>query len=1009
MASVIPKQDIEFIFGAVNQARGRRRLRVGEIIEAINTRQVKEDEYRKRPGFDRVVPTPESGSFTASAESLVADGKRLLARDAAGVVWARNGSAWQSRGTVKRMLPTLFPAKLVPSASKPVIVAVGSNFWVFTVASGAYRWTIFDASGNVVRTQTTQTAASITNLAAVSDGTYVWVLWITGASTTVTSHRFTIASPGTAVTSATYRSTTSNTAGVDMAVLDNGNIAVATLEDNGATTIALNVSYLDTATGQAKGSPAAVTTSVGGGVGGTGRAGTPSILTYGGANGSWYVTAWTTRNGLTGTGGGTSLVLATITSSNLATSARDIADTTDGVNGVIGWACGYVAANGDRVVYAATDTYAGTPTQPRPYVLTRYTWDGASVTTLVLRRYSYPVSKPQTIGGAWYLLTGFDDGPATNFLKSYFLVDSDGNIITEIAYGQGATAGLKADTAVPTMAKGMTFVTPLLVSGNKLFAATLLNTGSGGGAASVNDFAEALLSCDTAATYAAPVRLRDGIAIWPGGVPMRAGTQDDQREVAPLLSPVNATFTVSGAALAGPSVIQYLYRVVDADGTITRSAPSPAQSQTFGVGAGNAVIVKPLTHLMPGATCQIELYLSDVNDVEPRLFSVTDNDTSVTTITIAITPSSVPAGTETIYTYGGGIENVPLPASRAVSVWRNRMHVASGSELWSSLEREDGVGPRFNEAFVTQWDDGEGDIIAIAPVDWNYFAIFKRNAIAVVTGSGPTPTPGGGVSGNYETQTLRVRKGLINARSILTGPGGVYFQSLADKRIYCATTSLEVQDVSQGMEDYTTETVVATNYVEKDRQLHFFMDSGAILVLDYAHPTPEQPAGRWSRWTTSGLLVAAGATIDTDGTPVHIEAAGALRTPGTGWQDATSSASVDVLMAVTTGDLAAAGAILGEFRLDAVRTLGEWLATHTLKATITSDYGAVVTTHTSAAITAAPEEMFIRPGGHNRAQAVKVKLEELSSSGQGFVFTGLVLTVQPKAAARSASAARRVA
>jgi len=216
--------------------------------------------------------------------------------------------------------------------------------------------------------------------------------------------------------------------------------------------------------------------------------------------------------------------------------------------------------------------------------------------------------------------------------------------------------------------------------------------------------------------------------------------------------------------------------------------------------------------------------------------------------------------------------------------------------------------------------------------------------------------------------------------------------------------------VFAGMEDYRTETVLAASHVYRDRQMHFHMSSGAILVLDYAHPTPEQPFGRWIRWTSSGLLAAAGAAIDsTDHSPIHLETLGAIRTQGTGWTDATATTPAAVLMTLTTGDLSVTGKVRGQYRLDGVHVQGEWLAANTLQVTVTGDYGSTVTTHVSPSIAATPTEVYIRPRGHDRTQATRLKIEETVSSGEGFVFHGVSLTVQPYGAAKFPSNSRRVA
>lgn len=1010
---MLPKQDIPFVFGAVDGSRYKRGLQAGDLVEAINCRQIIGDAYRKRPGYDRSVP---SGSPTTPLESFLTDGKRLLTRDAADVVWALSDdlTTWQSRGTAERALPTVSSSINVPDARRPVAVDAGTDTWVFTKATNSYVITVFDEDGDVVIRGQTQTATGIvTRLAAVAAGANIWVFWYD--ATNIYTHKYVIANGATQLpTSATYVAL-ANVKGFDAYTLASGTVAVAITTRNG-NDADLRVGYLNAGNGTEAVSPAAVSTDIDGAVaGGTPLIEAPSIL-VGEADGNiaWYVVFWGPRSD-TVTGASATqanLYRATITTSNLAT-AVGVISATDDTDPVKGWACGYrkTDGSGDLVIYSSTDSYTGTPAQPRPYRMIRYEQDGGTgaISSAHERYYSFPVSKPQQIGTDWYLVTGYDDGPAAGFSRSYFLVNDTMAIVCQVGYGQAAGAGLSTPAVGLALTEATAFVTPLIAAGNKLICATLLDTGGG---ATSDIYAPGLFIFDLAATYAAPTRVRDGVAAWPGGVPVQAGTGDHQHELALMLSPVNATFALGGgAALAGPTVVQYVYRIVDVDGTIYRSAPSPAQSVTFN-STTRQVIVKSLTHFLAGTTAaglakiQIEVYLSAVNGTQPYLHAVVDNAPGGPTVTVTVTPDAVSTA-ETLYTFGGGIDNAPLPHSRALAMWRNRVLVASGRELWPSLEMEVGLGPRFNENFVTEWSDGDGDILAVCPVDWNYCALFKRNAVGVISGGGPIPTVGGGVAGNYEVQTLRQQVDIV-PRSVVSGPMGCYFQNDADKRIYCVTGQ-DVVDVSQGMEAYTSETVVATNHVFRDRQIHFHMDSGAIMVLDYAHPAQGQPAGRWLRWYTSGLLAACGAAINASGAPVHLETLSALRSQGSGFQDATASTPVDVLMKWTTGDLAAAGGIRGEFRIDAVTVDGEWIAANTSRLTVASDHAATSTTHTTPSLTAGPQELYARPAGHDRVKSVRLSYEETASSGEGFVMHGVTLTIQQRGRARVPNHNRRVA
>lgn len=990
-------QPISFTPGAVQQGKGSRHIPLGDLIEALNVRLVKESQYRKRPGMDRLVPTTDSGSFTGPADSLVSDGKRLIALDAADMAWAYDSAAnkYLARGRQERAYPEISNAPVVPNAKRPATVSAGGYYWTFIVGTSEYRWMMWDpVTRTVFRQFTTQAATNITQLTAVQDGTNVWVIWLDG-TTTVRSHKFVIATPGTAPTSATYQTVSTAASAVDAyRMTTTGEIAVVVSQvvAAGGTTWRYNTSYLNTSNGQAKTSPAAVETTV------TGNAydnnhSPVSILQGQSGSANWYFAIWTGS----ATGNSVDARLIEVNVSTLAVASTVVLDTVTNAgapnSNMAAWICGFRDGNGDRYVYATFDEYnntGGAPAKPRPYVLKRHVRTG-STTTTTLRRYSYPVSKPVQLGSSWYLLTGYDD--AVDFQRSYYLIDSAGRIVSQIAYpfAVGAGQGNGQLTSATTDLQGFV-VDAMQTQANRVDFVPLTNPGGG----STTDFSPALISCDFAATFSVPAKQRDGAIVVPAGVPTRAGISDSLRELVPMLFPPPVVFTNNGGALAGPSVLHVTYQLIDADGTVYMSSPSAAQSNTFGAGA-NTIAVKPLTHMLDGTTAQIVVWLSDPNSTTPFLYTVVANDPTVDTQTINIpNPATVPPN-DILYTFGGGLSNAPAPSVRWVATWRNRTFLGSGNDIWYSHEHEIGQGPRFNEILRSRWEDGEGDTIAGGRIDRNSFAIFKRDRIGVISGPGPD----GLGRGNYEVQTLEWQKGIINARSIVSGPAGCFFQALSDGRIYCATPGLQIADVWHGMEDFRTETVTAAVLVEKEREIQFHTNGPRMLVLDYAHATAEQPFGRWFTRSSANLLQGFGAAVDPSGVTYHIETNGVLRKPGTGWSDAGSGAAVAVLMRLKSGDLAAAGALNAAFRLDAIHLLGQFLGAHTLKLTVVTD-GGTDSDDASKAVSAGPQLHTFFPALPDEIGSVQLTIEESANAGatEGFIFDGITLDVQAYARSR---------
>lgn len=1003
----IPKNSVAFAFGPVEGGTGRKHLRAGDLTEAVNVRQILTNEYRKRSGFDRAVPTADSGSFTAAAESLVSDGIRLISRDSTDTCWAEVTASNQrlNRGTAKRVYPDTAMAPLVASAVRSVGTSAGGYYWQFTIGSGSYSYTLWDPSTRTIFRGATQvTAASISHGAVVADSTNVWFFWITGAATTITCHKYTISSPGTAATSTTYdTSAAGNWFTIDADRFSNGDIAVVgRIGTGGGGRVDLRWSLLDTATGQAKAAPAPVTLAQTSSISGVTAAGV-SILKNQAGSSNWYFASWRHVNA----SNNLELILQEVNFSTLASVSTVVLETPTGTGGATGvnWgACmGWLAGNGDRVVVASYDTYdSGTVTYPRPYVLTKYVRSGATTTTTIRRR-AYVASKPVQFNSIWYYLEGYDDGPTSNLARNYYLVDESGTILTPAQHDFGFAIGAGAKgTATTGRTDSFLYSGAFQTQSNRIDFLGL--TQPGGGAAS--DYAPTLMSCDFAATWGPPTRLRQGIVVYPGGIPTRTGASDALRELTPLLfpPPIISFTNGAGAPLGGATTLNICYALIDTDGTMTLSTPSAAQTNTFNNGTGQAIGVAPLTHLLSGTSAYILVFLSSAGSTQPMLQNVVANDPTVDTQTININPVTVTTG-DTVYTFGGGLANLPAPASRAVGFWQRRLMLASGTDLWVSQERFAQTGPQLNPVLLSSWEDGEGDILALTAIDWNSFALFKKDSVGVIQGAGPD----GRGSGNYLVQTLRTKKGPVNVRSVATGPNGAYFQAMGDGRIYSVTPALEIQDITSGMEAYRSETVSAALWVEAERHMRFFTSGPRVLVLDYAHPSDSQPQGRWYSWSSANLLQAYGAAVDSSGTAYHIESSGTLRKPGSTWVDAGSGSSVPVLMKLVTGDLAAAGQLQGEYRLALVHFLGKFIGPHALRMTVDSDFGDVVTFKDKDVITI-PSQFSYPPPGHHRVQATRVTVEELSNANgtEGFVLEGLSLTVQPRSKTKPLSVSQRI-
>lgn len=469
--------------------------------------------------------------------------------------------------------------------------------------------------------------------------------------------------------------------------------------------------------------------------------------------------------------------------------------------------------------------------------------------------------------------------------------------------------------------------------------------------------------------------------------------------------------------LDGDTTIAVVYRLTDSDGRLWRSSPyilanclywNPPAGPTWGT--DQRVRIPTLRHLMAGTVAEIELY---IGQVDLQLFKVYPNDPTVNWIDVF--PCEIAAsgtssfGTiqaavavqgigETLYTTGGALPNIPPPIARCAYNWRNRCFVANGNNIYPSQEFSDGLGVAWNDTTRIEWNDGTGDILAIAHIDWNYLAVFKVDAIGIISGPGPD----GLGHGNYIVQTLSTKAGCANVKSIINGADGVYYQDAQTGRPMLLPPTLQVQEAAPGAFDLSGLTITCGLHVESARQMWWYAaGAGAqIIVLDYKHRTQSCPAGSVYTWTAP-FAVAAMEILH--GVPTLMSTTGteAYQVVGQFYDQGTAGTQSPIQQTWITGDSNPLE-LQRQFDLDRVQVLGEYVSPHTLSMFVEPDFGATSSTTATCTMTAAPGQMMTRPDRCMRIQAARLTVQEgvvytgsppVPTLGAGLKFVGFALVV----------------
>ena len=476
----------------------------------------------------------------------------------------------------------------------------------------------------------------------------------------------------------------------------------------------------------------------------------------------------------------------------------------------------------------------------------------------------------------------------------------------------------------------------------------------------------------------------------------------------------------------GDASIAVVYRLMDNTGRIWRSSPyvlsgclywnsgsSPGSSD---YAADHRVRIPTLRHLMAGTQAQIELY---VGNVDLQLFQVYVNDPTVNYIDVF--PKQIQSGQQTgafatieeaveyvgesttLYTTGGALENGPPPIARCACTWNNRVFVANGNDVYPSQEFSEGLGVAWNSDLRSRWEDGTGEIVAMAPINADLLALFKRDAIGVISGPGPD----GMGQGNFTVQMLNTEAGCTNVKSIVSGPDGVYYQDAQTGRLMVLTSSLQPEECAPGAFDYSTATITCALHVEKQRQLWLFargasLSAHRLIVVDYKHRTEASPYGSvytwWVPWDVAAMY-------NTLGGPVLVTDYGSTAAQVLGQNSDTiagDSTPASIAMDMVTGDMNPIS-LQRQFNLCRVQFLGEYAAAHSVQVSAIPDFGARTTSTHLLSMSAGPEQMCARPANCMRIQAVRLRVREVINMtgtppapviNSGFKFVGFALEIQ---------------
>jgi hypothetical protein len=395
--------------------------------------------------------------------------------------------------------------------------------------------------------------------------------------------------------------------------------------------------------------------------------------------------------------------------------------TTDGATLALGATTTYDAAStggfnvtGNRVGGAATIYFTTSPAPPPGVATYDYLIKSSSgAAAVVVRRSVMLASRAVPFGGSVYALAQYRSpgsfaASATALSASYFLLDLVASVEVGKALDDVGTPNFYDSIALPNLQS---------TSGNRLVTAAIkvvaVETDNGQFAPYTSGAVVTFTMQDT--SVGKGVELGGDLMI-PGAMPYIFDGLQLVDQGFPIAGEIAASSTPAGGGGMTSGAV-YTYREVDEwvdyAGNLWQSAPSPPWSVTMGATDTQVTHSLPTTRVTRKTSISKVIYRTPANGDGSVYFRVSStispiaNDPTVDRVSFVDTVSDATAAAgQPLYTTGGVLENVALPACKTVAVHRGRI-LAAGIEgdpdaIWFSKEVPPATGIEFNDALVSR-------------------------------------------------------------------------------------------------------------------------------------------------------------------------------------------------------------------------------------------------------------------------------------------------------------------
>lgn len=195
---------------------------------------------------------------------------------------------------------------------------------------------------------------------------------------------------------------------------------------------------------------------------------------------------------------------------------------------------------------------------------------------------------------------------------------------------------------------------------------------------------------------------------------------------------------------------------------------------------------------------------------------------------------------QVLYTTGGILQNDQAPSSKFMVSGGNRIFLGGleeKDEVAYSKKQLFSESIFFSDLFRIRIASGTNSdktkISALGYMDGKLI-VFREESVYFIQGDGPTET---GLPSNAfsEPEIIQSDVGCIDSKSVISMPSGLMFKS--KKGIYLLSRSMQVSYVGAPIEDYNSESIIASMLAPKYNEVRFYTNSSNCLTYNYLFET----------------------------------------------------------------------------------------------------------------------------------------------------------------------------